>query len=97
MQTEIKSRPVQFSLHPATYKKLLEFATHIHCDSETGRPMAATAAKKVLRSVLNLYSDAAFLRKLESEGGDTLSFILKCVNKEIRQDDTDKYKLRSEF
>ena len=85
MQTKHKPKSVQFSIPPTTYNKLLQFAKHIHCDSETGRPKAASAVKQVLRTVLNFYSDQDFLEKLDQEGGDTLSFIQKCVRKEIRQ------------
>ena len=78
-------KSIQFKIPSATYAKLLQFASHIHCDSDSGRPKAASAVKQVLHTVLNLYSDDEFLEILETEGGDTLSFIQKCVKKEIRQ------------
>ena len=80
-----KPKTVQFSIPPATYNKLLQFAKHIHCDSATGRPKVASAVKQVLHTVLSFYSDADVLKKLDREGGDTLSFIEKCVRKERRE------------
>ena len=79
-----KPKSIQFSIPLATYAKLLSFATHIDCVSETERPKAASAVKVVLRTVLDLYSDEDFIEKVEEEGGDTLSYIKRCVRKEMQ-------------
>ena len=79
-----KPRSIQFSIPPATYSKLLGFAEHIDCVSETKRPKAASAVKVILRMVLDLYSDEDFIEKVEEDGGDTLSYIKRCVRRELR-------------
>ena len=79
-----KPKSIQFSVPSATYAKLLSFATHIDCVSETERPKAASAVKVILRTVLDLYSNEDFIEKVEEEGGDTLSYIKRCVRKELQ-------------
>ena len=79
-----KPRSIQFSIPPATYSKLLNFAEHIDCVSETERPKAASAVKVILRTVLDLYSNEDFIEKVEEDGGNTLSYIKRCVRRELR-------------
>ena len=79
-----KPRAIQFSIPPATYSKLLNFARHIDCVSETERPKAASAVKVILRTVLDLYSNEDFIEKVEEDGGNTLSYIKRCVRRELR-------------
>ena len=79
-----KPKSIQFSIAPVTYAKLLSFAEHIDCVSETERPKAASAVKVVLRTVLDLYSNEDFIEKVEEDGGNTLSYIKRCVQKELQ-------------
>jgi len=70
---------VRISLHPVTYRRLLEFSEHIDCVRWTGEPSASQAVCKVLRVVLKFYNDDDFQRCLEIEDMDTLAFIERCV------------------
>ena len=81
---EKKPKSIQFSVPPATYSKLLSFAKHIDCVSETERPKAASAVKTILRTVLDLYSNEDFIEKVEEDGGNALSYIKRCVRKEFQ-------------
>ncbi len=81
---EKKPKSIQFSVPPTTYSKLLSFAKHIDCVSETERPKVATAVKVILRTVLDLYSDEDFIEKVEENGGNTLSYIKGCIRRELR-------------
>lgn len=78
-----KPKSIQFSIPPATYAKLLSFAKHIDCVSETERPKAASAVKAILRAVLDLYSNEDFIEKVEEDGGNTLSYIKRCARREL--------------
>lgn len=78
-----KPKSIQFSLPSVTYSKLLSFATHIDCVSETERPKAASTVKAILRTILDLYSNEEFIEQVEREGGNTLSYIKKCIRKEL--------------
>lgn len=80
-----KPKSIQFSVPSVTYSKLLSFARHIDCVSENERPKAASAVKVILRAVLDLYSNEDFIEKVEEDGGDTLSYIKRCVRKELRE------------
>lgn len=79
-----KPKSIQFSIPPATYSKLLNFAKHIDCVSETERPKAASTVKVILRTILDLYSNENFIEKVEEDGGDTLSYIKRCVRRDMR-------------
>ena len=79
-----KPKSIQFSIPPATYAKLLSFAKHIDCVSETERPKAASAVKVILRAILDLYSDEDFIEKVEEDGGNTLSYIKRCARRELQ-------------
>ena len=80
-----KPKSIQFFVPSVTYSKLLNFARHIDCVSETEHPKAASAVKLILRAVLDLYSNEDFIEKVEEEGGDTLSYIKRCVRKELQE------------
>lgn len=79
-----KPKSIQFSVPPTTYSKLLSFAKHIDCVSETERPKAATTVKVILRTVLDLHANEDFSEKVEEDGGNTLSYIKRCVRKELQ-------------
>ena len=79
-----KPKSIHFSIPAATYSKLLNFAKHIDCVSETEHPKAASAVKVILRAVLDLYSNEDFIEKVEEDGGNTLSYIKRCVRKELQ-------------
>ena len=76
--------PVHVSLPTTTHKKVINFAQHIDCISETGNPKAASAVKRTLSVVLNFYNDDTFQKCLENEGIDTLAFIQKSVRKQMK-------------
>lgn len=80
-----KYNAIRFSLPHTTYNNTRKFAQHIDCVTDTGNPKAATAVKKVFRTILNLYTDDTFQQCLENEGIDTLAYIQKCVKKGMKE------------
>ena len=57
----------------------------VDCVSKIGNPIAATTVTKTMHVILSFYGDDDFQECLENEGIDALSFIQKCVKKEIRE------------
>lgn len=79
------SNSIRLSIPKTTYQKILHFAEHIDCISETGNPQPSNAVRKACRVILNFHSDEQFQECLQKDGGDTLSFIQKCVRKGMQE------------
>lgn len=80
-----KSNLIRISLPDTTYDNTLKFAKHIDCVSNSGNPLASSAVKKIVRTVLNFYGDDKFQQCLEIEGIDALAYVQRCLNKGMRE------------
>ena len=78
-------KAIHFEIPIVTHKKLEDYARNIGDISNTDRPKVATAIRRTLRVILDLHSNEEFQKQLLQEGGDTLSFIQKCVRKNISE------------
>ena len=78
-------KSIHFEIPVVTHKKLEDYARNIGDISNTDRPKVATAIRRTLRVILDLHSNEEFQKKLTEDGGDTLSFIQKCVRRNIAE------------
>ncbi|MDE0323113.1 MAG: hypothetical protein OXN27_04260 [Candidatus Poribacteria bacterium] len=78
-------KAIHFEIPAVTHKKLENYARSIGDISNTDRPKVATAIRRTLRVILDLHSNEEFQKQLSKEGGDTLSFIQKCVRRNISE------------
>ena len=78
-------KAIHFEIPVVTHKKLEDYARNIGDISNTDRPKVATAIRRTLRVILDLHSNEEFQKKLLKDGGDTLSFIQKCVRRNIAE------------
>ncbi|MDE0323118.1 MAG: hypothetical protein OXN27_04285 [Candidatus Poribacteria bacterium] len=78
-------KAIHFEIPAVTHKKLENYARNIGDISNTDRPKVATAIRRTLRVILDLHSNEEFQEKLLKDGGDTLSFIQKCVRRNITE------------
>ena len=76
-------KSIHFEIPVVTHRKLEDYARNIGDISNTDRPKVATAIRRTLRVILELHSNEEFQDLLRQEGGDTLSFIQKCVRNKI--------------
>ena len=75
-------KAIHFEIPVVTHRKLEDYARNIGDISNTDRPKVATAIRRTLRVILDLHSNEALSRNsCYKEGGDTLSFIQKCVRR----------------
>ena len=78
-------KSIHFQIPAVTHRKLEDYARNIGDISNTDRPKVATAIRRTLRVILDLHSNEEFQKKLLKDGGDTLSFIQKCVRRNITE------------
>lgn len=80
-----KANRINLSVPPTSYSRILRLAEDAGCITGTGNLNAAEAIRRTMRVVLDFHHNEDFRKQVEQEGGDTLSYIQKCVRKELRK------------
>lgn len=78
-------KTVHFEIPTTTHKKLEDYARNIGDISNTNRPKVATAIRRTLRVILNFYANEEFQEKCLKNDEDMLSFLKKCIRKEMEK------------
>ena len=81
----VRSKPIQITVPPKTYDRLVEFARSEGFISSSGKPVVSQTVLKMIRLFLDSHNDPEWENLREKYGGNTFGMVDSAVTEHLKK------------